>query len=441
MQDAPALPPSTQHVERSTLFLAVLFLVPRVALLFARQPFYDEFFTHWISAKSFVEIVHALHLDSGPPLYYFVIHALGNPPIAIARGVSLLCSSVTCVLLYRRSKLAATMFAVYPPAVLMSVDARSYAMCAMFIAIGILYPRSRAVAFAAAAYCHYYGVLFFPLLLPKQWRGFILASALFAPGLWLAVHQPADAMAWNSFNPFFVVVNPSFAGSYVDALLASPPKIVIIVALFLLIVALTPGSAGVSPAVLRSRVGDRPSFPGFVLLPMALTLIAAAAGRAIYFPLRFESVIAAPLMLWTAASLPRRRFWAPVASTLVAIGAFVIAIGTIDHAQRGPGDCTRAARMLRERLQRDIPVVASGYCYLESSMVLPVIAFPPDEAQHPGWWRPLPPEVLGAATRSLPQRSFVWIGSQYAPELNAIRRARRTEMVGHAGNVVFLQVY
>src|SRR5438105_13124169 len=122
------------------------------------------------------------------------------------------------------------------------------------------------------------------------------------------------------------------------------------------------------------------------------------------------------------------------------IGALVVMIGLIEHARRTPDDCTRAAHMLRAHVTRE-PVVASGYCYLESSMILPVTAFPPEQAQHPGWWRPLPAEVLASSTRSLPQRSFFWIGSQSTPELNAIRRARRTAIIGRAGNVSILQVY
>ena len=54
--------------------------------------------------------------------------------------------------------------AVFPPSVLFAVDARAYALCALFITIGVLYEKVDAIAFVLAAYSHFYGVLFFPLL-------------------------------------------------------------------------------------------------------------------------------------------------------------------------------------------------------------------------------------------------------------------------------------
>src|SRR5258708_6462216 len=67
------------HTGSINLALVLLFLIPRLALLFAREPFFDELFTRWMSAGSFTGILSALHSDSGPPLYYFIIHLLGHP--------------------------------------------------------------------------------------------------------------------------------------------------------------------------------------------------------------------------------------------------------------------------------------------------------------------------------------------------------------------------
>ena len=65
--------------------ILALFFAFRIPLLIVRQLFFDELFTRWISAKSFVGIVAALRYDSGPPLYYFLVHLFGH-----ARGISLL---------------------------------------------------------------------------------------------------------------------------------------------------------------------------------------------------------------------------------------------------------------------------------------------------------------------------------------------------------------
>src|SRR5438045_3967519 len=125
----------------AVVLIALVFLALRIALLIAREPFFDELFTVWISGKSFAGIVHALMNDSGPPLYYFV-------------------------------------------------------------------------------------VLSFPLRLRRP-RAFIAAFIAFAPGFWLASHQPAAATAWIGRWP-----------SWPDALFARPPLALALLALVLMLIAL-----------------------------------------------------------------------------------------------------------------------------------------------------------------------------------------------------------
>src|SRR5438034_951811 len=111
-------------VHRSS-FIVLLFFVPRLFLLFLRQPFFDELFTHWIAAKSFGGILEALRFDSGPPLYYFVVHALGNPPLIWTRALSLLFATMALIAVLAEERLgearfwAAAIIAVFPPAVLL----------------------------------------------------------------------------------------------------------------------------------------------------------------------------------------------------------------------------------------------------------------------------------------------------------------------------------
>jgi len=379
--------------------IVVLFFAPRIALLWFRQPFFDELFTRWIAAKSFGGILEALHYDSGPPLYYFLVHGIGDPSIAILRVVSLLFATIALgALLVKRQFTAAALLAVFPPAVLLSVDARAYALCAMFVTIGILAldaqrPYAAALAFVAAAYSHYYGALFF-LVLPvagyrfpagnrqpatgNHWRAFLVSLVLFAPGIWLALHQPRGSMEW--IGPF---------PQYPEALFARPPVWLLIVAAALLIAA-----------------GYRLNrYAAMTLIPLAIAL-----ALRIYFPLRFESVIAAPFVLWIGASA--RRILIP---PLIAAGLLICAFGIVDHATR-PVDDYRAAA---ERV-RNVPgtVVASGYLYLETISLRPATAFPPEQALHPGW------RATATAGSELPPGSFLWIGERLAPELALIRRSR-----------------
>ena len=90
MKDEPA---NTSHPSsfrlHPSLLIATLFLALRIPLLVVRQPFFDELFTRWIAGKSFGGILVALRFDSGPPLYYFIVHAMGDPSIVATRALSL----------------------------------------------------------------------------------------------------------------------------------------------------------------------------------------------------------------------------------------------------------------------------------------------------------------------------------------------------------------
>jgi hypothetical protein len=371
-------------VKRAVVGIAALFFVPRLILLFVREPFFDELFTRWISGHSFAGILQALHYDSGPPLYYCIIHALGNPPILVIRAISLVFSTVPLIALIASRKLtAAALLAVFPPAVLLAVDARAYALCAMFVALGILAldrekPWTAALLFVAAAYSHYYGALFL-VLLWRNWKALAIAIVLFLPGAWLALHQPRASMAWIGAFP-----------QYPDALFARPPIWLAIIAAVLLVAA----------AYRLNR------YAAMTLVPLALAL-----ALRIYFPLRFESVIAVPFVLWLSVSAHKK-----LVPLLIAVGVAICAIGIIDHARRPIDDYRDAALHLRGVPG---PVVASGYLYLETIMVRPAIAFPPEQALHPGWRaKPTPGSEV-------PPGTFLWIGERGAPELTIIRRSRQ----------------
>ena len=234
--------------------LAVFFAL-RLPLLHFRQTFFDELFTRWISAKPFGDIVAALRYDSGPPLYYFLVHIFGA-----GRQISLLASLIAVVLLlWKKHFVAAAFVAVFPPSVLFAVDARAYALCALFVTIGVLYEKYDAVAFVLAAYSHFYGVLFFPLLVRKP-KSLLLAVVLFAPGFALAAVQPAGAREWmKAAWPEALFIRPSIVLAIVGGL-----------------------------ALLASLRWNK--YLVMVLVPLLLAIVLR-----VYVPMRFESVIAAPL--------------------------------------------------------------------------------------------------------------------------------------------------
>jgi len=397
-------------VRRPALIL-FLFAAARIPLLIVRAPFFDELFTRWISAKPFAGIVSALRFDSGPPLYYFVVRLMGDPSVVAIRILSLLCATISLIVILRAKNVtAALLLAVFPAAILFAADARAYAMCAMFVTIAVLAvdddrPFAAALALVAAAYSHYYGVLLFPmLLLPRagersaggspagppaaRRRVYALAVAivLYIPGFLLALHQPAEARAWMKF-------------AWPDSLFVRPPIAIAII--------------GAVVVAISLRVNR---YALMVLVPLVL-----AIALRVYVPMRFEAVIAAPLVLWLTESLKQNRFRLALMTAIVGVCVVWTVLGIFDHANRPPDSFRQAATWVANNIPASETIVASGYCYLETIMNghTRVAAFPPEQAIHPGW-RALPQPGVHS-----PAGAFFWTGERRAPELRVLRRDRR----------------
>jgi hypothetical protein len=382
---------------RRPALIVLLFAAGSIPLLIVRAPFFDELFTRWISAKPFTGIVAALRFDSGPPLYYFLVRLIGDPSVTAIRILSLLLTAISLVLILRRRNLtAALLLAVFPPAILFAADARAYAMCAMFVTIAVLLidderPFAAALALVAAAYSHYYGVLFFPILFVggydrRRWYALAIAVVLFIPGLLLALHQPIEARAWMKV-------------AWPDVLFVRPPIAIAI--------------AGAIAVAMSIRVNR---YALMVLIPLILAIVLR-----VYVPMRLEAVIAAPLALWVAESLKTNRFRVALTAAMVAVCVLWTTLGILDHASRPPEPYQQAATWVAGNIPANDTVVATGYLYLETMMSghTRVAAFPPEQAMHPGW-RALPQAGLHS-----PAGAFFWIGERGAPELGVIRRDRR----------------
>jgi hypothetical protein len=390
-------PLSAPHPPLPVFSILLLFAAARIPLLIVRAPFFDELFTRWISAKPFDGIVSALRMDSGPPLYYFVVRLIGDPSVTVTRILSLLCATISLILILRsKNVMAALLLAVFPASILFAADARAYAMCAMFITIAVLAidddrPIAAALALVAAAYSHYYGVLFFPILLlgrydRRRWYALAIAILLFIPGFLLALHQPAEARAWMKV-------------AWPDVLFSRPPIAIAII-----------GAIAVAMSIRVNR------YALMVLVPLIL-----AIALRVYIPMRFEAVIAAPLALWLAESLKTNRFRTPLTTAIVAVCVVWTTLGIVDHATRPPDSYAQAASWIANNVPANEIVVASGYCYLETMMNghPRVAAFPNEQGMHPGW-RALPKPGLHS-----PVGAFFWTGERRAPELGILRRDRR----------------
>ncbi|MDP9193024.1 MAG: hypothetical protein M3P06_15095 [Acidobacteriota bacterium] len=399
----------------------IVFFLVRLALLIVREPFFDELFTVWMARQPIEAILPALLQDSGPPLYYFIARI---PDVMALRVMSLLIATITLALILTRKSLGdarylgALLLAIYPPAALFAVEARAYSLCGLFVALGVIAvherrPGASAVSFLLAAYTHWYGALFLPLVLlsgPKRRAATALAIAAvaFLPGLYLASRQPPQATAWLAGqNPIAALGAFMFVGPSAGALFTAPPLVVLVVSMTALMVA-----------------GARKwTFLPMVVVPVLLAIAFALAGRTVYFPMRFESVLAVPLVLWLATSLAA---WAPrvriaLCVVLCGCGVVAIAMGALEHARRPRDPYREAAIVLRQSAKPDEKIVASGFLYLESAEQLGVArvqAFPAEQGRHPGW------RVMQPPNEPLPQGEFVWIGERAAPELIALRQRR-----------------
>src|SRR5437764_3926965 len=118
-----------------------------------------------------------------------------------------------------------------------------------------------------------------------------------------------------------------------------------------------------------------------VLVPLVL-----AIALRVYIPMRFEAVIAAPLVLWLAESLKQNRFRIALTTAIVSVSIIWTTLGIFDHANRPFDSYRQAAIWVANNIPANETVVASGYCYLETIMNghTRVAAFPPEQGMHPG---------------------------------------------------------
>lgn len=425
---------------RAAVALLAAFLLVRLFFLVVREPFFDELFTLWMAAKPLGEILPALRLDSGPPLYYLIarfddLGALRLLSLAFATA------GFVALLLWRSlgpiRLVAAALLAVYPPAVIYAADARAYALCGALIGVAVLLvdakrPFAAAAALVVAAYGHFLAVLFLPILLLRGRRGvaaFAAACVAFVPGALLALSQPKEALAWQTAeHPLSALLSLSFVGNYPESLLRTPPHIVVWTIAAVTLVAL-------------ARAWR---FAPYVLIPVAGAIVLAIAGRDVYTPLRFESLIAVPLVLWLADSLSRWRRGVAVALAvaLVAGAGFTLWRGGAAFYAEPQNRWVAMVRTAEKIARRGEPLVVTGYYVLPAAVMLqrPFIAFPPEQLAHPGWRVSLSREEAERAVRDLPAGSHLVLADAGSEELQAIARVRGARLIHRDGATVIAYV-
>ncbi|MEO8215462.1 MAG: glycosyltransferase family 39 protein [Acidobacteriota bacterium] len=468
----------------AAVLILLVFLTLRLMLCYVRSPFFDELFTVWIARRSPGGIVRALLGDSGPPLYYWIValpvHLLRGTDSSIAqvptlRLVSLLFSflSVLAVLSTKRLKesrwIAAVLLSFFPASVYFATEARAYALCGMLVAFGVLAVHrwtetgsrgSLVTSFACfflAACCHYYGVLFLAVpfvvallvrregMIRDAFSGSLLVGVAYSPFFWLASRQPHDAIRWmasEQSGPGLVLTelrHLGFAAPF-PAVFLPPP------AVWIQMISLLAVAAVVMIGSMRSMKARL--FGVMTLTPLLIAAIGALAGKTMYYPLRFESVLAVPLMLWLAFSLRElpQLLRSVLVGVFVATGGYSIYTGVLEHRSRPDHPYRLIAESARRRLPERSTIVVSGLEYLEvisqrdGRWSPEVLTFPSRQQRHPGWREAGQPvsELAGEAA-SLPDAAgarFFWIGELGSDEQRALSVQFTLHPILSAGPVV-----
>lgn len=392
--------------------------------------------------------------DNGPPLYYYALNSLRLTSVAAARAFSFVCAAATLAVIAlapetKPQRLAAvSLFAVLPQNVFFAAEARSYALCALLLSVAatsfVRWTRTPARALLAiatgaivlCAYSHYYGWLLMPLpvfmavfLRRDRLRDAIIATTLacvaLAPNFVMMWRQPKEGLEWMRIpDPFarLTIVAGSLLRIGVNAQHAFA------------IHALTVSTSAVSIVLLllalwrTARTATAAAYFIVIIVAILSAIGVAAAGMTAYFPIRFESILAAPIVLWLATTLDYRL-------VAVAVTVAFLASADLDRTPAHPPTPARAvAREIARHTSGATPVVGSGVEYLELFGVRrDVIAFPSEYDITP-FARTMDADVQRDVSGLDRLRTpFVWGGEAYSLEERALAARFDTRLVFRQG--------
>lgn len=460
--------------------IAAVALAARVVFASVRQPFFDELFTRWICSLAPSSILAALQQDSGPPLYYLLGSVLvpDHSSVVAYRLLSISISMIAFAAVILGSAsirvrfIALAILAVLPVHVAVSADARAYALLASLTGLGcvLLFRWIRSghnlalaaatVSIVLAAYTHWYGLLFLPLIPASGLAGVrsarrggavAIASAVAAlalvPALLLLARQPSEAAEWMRAGAAGSVTGalrsmvmqigavPSSSGVYSPV---TPPLVALISsALFVAVAAI-----GVRRSI-EARL-----WAIAIAVPACAVLVLIVSGRAAYFPVRFESALSVPIALLVASSLDSFP-WARLRSAATAGWVAGSALLLLSWALVIPRQLEDPWRLVAIYAEQVVPagetLLASGPMYLEMTSrmqgeeSLKVVPFPREQAAHPGWRARVAEPELRRELQILP-RSTAWTGEPGSAEAAALATLYHMRPVYRAGPVALFRL-
>jgi hypothetical protein len=408
---------ATRPARRYVAFaVGVVALLARLVYLVRKPLWFDEVFTLWLSRQSPGRILHALRLDPGPPLFYFLegpFARLGEIISfeAVARTLPYLAIGMLFLAETRRETSGGVRFAVLlatsPLLFFYSAEARGYAVVAalgflLFLADFRLRSRNARIACAALAaaalpWTHYLGAFVVAgsillCLVRKKWSlalAQVGAAVPFAVWLPIALRQPAPAVSWTDegwLRTLFAAFGAFGSWPGVPAYFSRFDLPVPWAGALL-------GAAVIAASTLAARKNPavRDALP-FAAIPLVL---AAAAGfwKPVYFAGRTE-MMTLPVALWAFARAARRSAaarWLTTASA--AVGGLLI-VGALLLPPAIPPYSVTAAMVSGAARAGDL-VVASDADYLplrlaadRGKLRAPLLGIPSEIEAHPGWFEP-----------------------------------------------------
>lgn len=456
------------------------FLLFRSSVALVRPVFFDELFTRWIASLPVGGILEALRHDSGPPLYYLLVALPPGPDVIQLRVLSLLFSvgALLAVWLSGESPStrvsAALVLSLLPAHVMLSGDARAYALLSAVSGLAVialarwvrgegrLWLGLATVALAAGVWTHWYGLLFLPLLavaplfagrearsprIIEAVAAVTVCAALIAVPVSLLTVQPRQAAEWMrdgaASDPLRAAVSIIRSVGPAPALpsAAGPRMPEVLVGVSVLVLLLSTALA------LRSR-GSGAFWAAMAAVPAAGALGLIAVGRPAYFPGRFESALAVPLALMVAAAAsslrpPLRRL---VLGSWLGLGLITWALAMFELPRRADDPWRLTALFAREAIPADATIVASGPMYLEllsrqdESWSPRLLAYPSEQALHPGWRARADDQRLEREARTIPSDEIWWAGEAGSREATTLRRTYDGEEVFRAGPVMLVKL-
>ncbi len=396
--------------------LAALSVAARVWLLATRPLWHDEIFTLWAARLSPPHLLHALALDSGPPLFYLLEKPLvrAAEALALPDSTARLLPFLALAILFAgarslppgRSRGYFLLLAACSPFFLLySAEARAYAVLAL---VGFLlfllvaadaagWRGFAAIALAAAfaLWTHYLALfLVGSLLLASVTQGRRRSALALAAGLVLflpwspvLIAQPRAATAWMREPP--QVAAAGFLAALGGALRVSAP--------FgprlpepLLWLACAAGAALLFLALRRPH--DAEDRLGIATLLLTLgSVLAASLGRPVAFAGRTEMTVL-PIWFWLLA---RKAEGSGAVRRGVAAASLIAAVASLLllTAPTRPRPSSDLIPSVESEARKGDLVVATATMYLPARLArdrgllaADLAAFPADLANHPGWF-------------------------------------------------------